>query len=418
MTYQQQPTLSSSAGSSAGSSNGTQGFSFMNSLSADDFDFDGADAGTLLPSTQGQQQQQFGVASSSRFASIDDMPLTLGMFKQLMDTQYLPALPTRDMIQKLVDTMEAANAKRKAYSLCLLFLAARKAELDDFGKSLKKLYGTKEQRKYILDQPCRYGTRDKARGTKAGNNKTLFYAAMVEVYKKIDPGFIPDKVELDKRYSCCFGIVKSIILTLIVPGNPNMESWNKLHSKLQNFYSLLVEDFIETQLGSGRDGYGLPLYATNNHYGLNLFLSPLVRSVLESPEMSYTLGKKPAIGGRGTDAYHDVLLCKVDESIDSSDDEQEEQVQEEVDVEEDDVEEVDEPVEQVSIDESDDEDDMGSSPPPTLAETPAQRRLRKAQEQVDKEKRLEKEAATAKKNKKKSPSKPAPINKRRKSSKN
>lgn len=110
MTYQQQPTLSSSAGSSAGSSNDTQGFSFMNSLSADDFDFDATDAGTLLPTTQGQQQQQFGVASS-RIASIDDMPLTLGMFRQLMDTHYLPALPTRDMIQQLVDTMGAANTR-------------------------------------------------------------------------------------------------------------------------------------------------------------------------------------------------------------------------------------------------------------------------------------------------------------------
>lgn len=49
-------TISFSARCSAGSSNGTQGFSFIISLNADDFDFDAADAVTPL-ATHGQQQQ-------------------------------------------------------------------------------------------------------------------------------------------------------------------------------------------------------------------------------------------------------------------------------------------------------------------------------------------------------------------------
>lgn len=97
------------------------------------------------------------------------------------------------------------------------------------------------------------------------------------------PSFIRNLREMHpSSINLIIGVVKSFVITLVIPGNRNMESWNKLPSKLQEFYGLLVEHYVET--------LGLPLYATVSSYGANLSLTQWVDWFQQFNSSPYSCG--------------------------------------------------------------------------------------------------------------------------------
>ncbi|CAO3622124.1 unnamed protein product [Mucor hiemalis] len=104
----------------------------------------------------------------------------------------------------------------------------------------------------------------------------------------------------------------------VIPGTPGMTNMSKVFDEKRDFYCLMIEDMIESQLGSGKDGTGLPLFSTLKHYGAMYFLSVTIRAVLKEHRTRPSLwNKDPAVGGPpGRNNQSAVLLCKTQVAAD------------------------------------------------------------------------------------------------------
>lgn len=166
---------------------------------------------------------------------------------------------------------------------------------------LKKWYGTSEQRENLIRNPNKNGKRNIVKPQKVGFSIDPFLNTMKSYYimrKGSSEDFVPSNDELWTRYSHTYQAVKLFVSVQIIPGNPNLCRASNVPCKERDLHLLMVEDYIESKLGSGKDGKGLPLFCTQEHYGAIFLLTSAIRSVLtENKTRPSPWTKGPAVGG-------------------------------------------------------------------------------------------------------------------------
>lgn len=176
------------------------------------------------------------------------------------------------------------------------------APLERYADVLRQRFGTAKQRLDLMRNPDRYGKRNLAKPRGSTTLKAPFIDTMKKYYAKREDSsskafFLSDD-ELEDRYSCTYKAVKMFVTVQVIPGTPGMTNVSKVFDEKRDFYCLMIEDMIESQLGSGKDGTGLPLFSTLKHYGAMYFLSVTIRAVLKEHRTRPSLwNKDPAVGG-------------------------------------------------------------------------------------------------------------------------
>ncbi|CAO3657519.1 unnamed protein product [Mucor hiemalis] len=178
---------------------------------------------------------------------------------------------------------------------------------------LKQRYGTSKQRKNLIRNPNKNGKRNLVKPRGAGVKKAPFMDTMKKYYimhKNSSEDFVPSDDELKTRYLQTLYAVKLFVSVQIIPGNPYLTSVSNIPREERDLHFLMVEDYIESKLGSGKDGKGLPLFCTQKHYGAIFFLTSTIQSVLrENGTRRSPWNKERAVGGPiKSNLYYDTLL--------------------------------------------------------------------------------------------------------------
>ncbi|KAL0582387.1 hypothetical protein ABG067_007763, partial [Albugo candida] len=221
----------------------------------------------IATTTLGQQQ----VIDQEVFGSLFN--LMFGAFKNELTTLVAAAVN-----QALVENGHAIGENRREPVLSI-----ENGVSNNTYDILKNLYGTAEQRNVIFSNPCKYGTRDFARGDapKDMSAKQGLLSVMKLYYQLNKIPFVKEGEdeleELERRYEMVFENIKSFVEVQIITNEDDEEqAWGDKKKSIKNAYSLLAEDFIEQSLTAARDG--LPLFCTVKHYAVNFFLTAALRN--------------------------------------------------------------------------------------------------------------------------------------------
>lgn len=189
--------------------------------------------------------------------------------------------------------------------MCVFFLAVMINEDDDDISSLavteselQRLYGSVDDRRALLLNENKHGSRELARPKLDNNSKTNLMATMEQYF--VDKGLaVPSNME--DRYANVYILVKEFVITQVLPSLPGMQHFTMLSPFMRKLFSLMGEDFVFDQLNLETDG--LPLFATKRHYAINYFLISTIKSVVSKKDRSMIMNREPAIGVSYTMIY-------------------------------------------------------------------------------------------------------------------